>query len=449
MAFESLSDKLQNIFKNLRGKGRLSESDVKEAMKEVKRALLEADVNFKVVKEFIKTVTERSVGQDVLNGLNPAQMVIKIVREEMEQLMGSETTEIKLLSGNEITVLLMAGLQGAGKTTTTAKIAGKLKAKGKKPLLVACDVYRPAAIKQLQVNGEKQGVPVFSMGENHKPVNIAKAAMEHAKENGNNVVILDTAGRLHVDEDMMNELIEIKENLPITQTILVVDAMTGQDAVNVAQNFQEKVGIDGVILTKLDGDTRGGAALSIRAVTGCPILYIGMGEKLDDLQQFYPDRMTSRILGMGDVLTLIDKVQNAVDEEKAKEMEQKFRKAEFNFDDYLEQMSQVKKMGGLQDILSMLPGMGNQLKDIEIDEKQIGKTEAIIRSMTKEERANPDIVNPSRKKRIAKGAGVDIADVNKLYKQFEQGRKMMKQMSGMMGGKKKHGFGNFKLPFGL
>lgn len=449
MAFESLSDKLQNIFKNLRGKGRLSESDVKEAMKEVKRALLEADVNFKVVKEFIKTVTERSVGQDVLNGLNPAQMVIKIVREEMEQLMGSETTEIKLLSGNEITVLLMAGLQGAGKTTTTAKIAGKLKAKGKKPLLVACDVYRPAAIKQLQVNGEKQGVPVFSMGENHKPVNIAKAAMEHAKENGNNVVILDTAGRLHVDEDMMNELIEIKENLPVTQTILVVDAMTGQDAVNVAQNFQEKVGIDGVILTKLDGDTRGGAALSIRAVTGCPILYIGMGEKLDDLQQFYPERMTSRILGMGDVLTLIDKVQNAVDEEKAKEMEQKFRKAEFNFDDYLEQMSQVKKMGGLQDILSMLPGMGNQLKDIEIDEKQIGKTEAIIRSMTKEERANPDIVNPSRKKRIAKGAGVDIADVNKLYKQFEQGRKMMKQMSGMMGGKKKHGFGNFKLPFGL
>lgn len=449
MAFESLSDKLQNIFKNLRGKGRLSESDVKEAMKEVKRALLEADVNFKVVKQFIKTVTERSVGQDVLNGLNPAQMVIKIVREEMEQLMGSETTEIKLLSGTEITVLLMAGLQGAGKTTTTAKIAGKLKAKGKKPLLVACDVYRPAAIKQLQVNGEKQGVPVFSMGENHKPVNIAKAAMEHAKENGNNVVILDTAGRLHVDEDMMNELIEIKENLPITQTILVVDAMTGQDAVNVAQNFQEKVGIDGVILTKLDGDTRGGAALSIRAVTGCPILYIGMGEKLDDLQQFYPDRMTSRILGMGDVLTLIDKVQNAVDEEKAKEMEQKFRKAEFNFDDYLEQMSQVKKMGGLQDILSMLPGMGNQLKDIEIDEKQIGKTEAIIRSMTREERANPDIVNPSRKKRIAKGAGVDIADVNKLYKQFEQGRKMMKQMSGMMGGKKKHGFGNFKLPFGL
>lgn len=451
MAFESLSDKLQNIFKNLKSKGRLTEADVKEAMKEVKRALLEADVNFKVVKQFIKTVTDRAVGQDVLTGLNPGQMVIKIVREEMENLMGSETTEIKLLSGNEITVLLMAGLQGAGKTTTTAKIAGKLKAKGKKPLLVACDVYRPAAIKQLQVNGEKQGVPVFSMGENHKPVNIAKAAMEHAKENGNNVVILDTAGRLHVDEEMMNELIEIKSNLDITQTILVVDAMTGQDAVNVAQNFKEKVGIDGVILTKLDGDTRGGAALSIRAVTGCPILYIGMGEKLEDLQQFYPDRMTSRILGMGDILTLIDKAQNAVDEEKAKEMEQKLRKAEFNFDDYLDQMAQLKKMGGIQDLISMIPGVGSQLKDVDIDEKQMARTEAIIHSMTPEERANPDIVNPSRKKRIAKGAGVDIADVNKLYKQFEQARKMMKQMSGMMGGKKKRGFGlgNFKLPFGM
>lgn len=451
MAFESLSDKLQNIFKNLKSKGRLTEADVKEAMKEVKRALLEADVNFKVVKQFIKTVTDRAVGQDVLTGLNPGQMVIKIVREEMENLMGSETTEIKLLAGSEITVILMAGLQGAGKTTTTAKIAGKLKAKGKKPLLVACDVYRPAAIKQLQINGEKQGVPVFAMGENHKPVNIAKAGIEHAKENGNNVVILDTAGRLHVDEDMMNELIEIKENVEVTQTILVVDAMTGQDAVNVAQNFEEKIGIDGVILTKLDGDTRGGAALSIRAVTGRPILYIGMGEKLDDLQQFYPDRMTSRILGMGDILTLIDKAQSAVDEEKAKEMEQKLRKAEFNFDDYLEQMSQLKKMGGIQDLLSMIPGMGNQLKDIDIDEKQMARTEAIIHSMTREERANPDIVNPSRKKRIAAGAGVSVAEVNKLYKQFEQGRKMMKQMSGMMGGKGKRrgGFGNFKLPFGM
>ena len=452
MAFESLSDKLQNIFKNLKSKGRLTEGDVKEAMKEVKRALLEADVNFKVVKQFIKTVTDRAIGQDVLTGLNPGQMVIKIVREEMEALMGSETTEIKILPGNEITILLMAGLQGAGKTTTTAKIAGKLKAKGKRPLLVACDVYRPAAIKQLQINGEKQGVPVFSMGENHKPVNIAKAAIEHAKENGNNIVILDTAGRLHVDEDMMNELIEIKENINVTETILVVDAMTGQDAVNVAQNFQEKVGIDGVILTKLDGDTRGGAALSIRAVTGCPILYIGMGEKLEDLQQFYPDRMTSRILGMGDILTLIDKAQNAVDEEKAKEMEQKLRKAEFNFDDYLEQMAQLKKMGGIQDLLSMIPGVGSQVKDIDIDEKQMARTEAIIHSMTREERANPDIVSPSRKKRIAQGAGVDIAEVNKLYKQFEQARKMMKQMSSMMGGKKKRGLGalgNFKLPFGM
>ena len=417
MAFESLSDKLQNIFKNLKSKGRLTEGDVKEAMKEVKRALLEADVNFKVVKQFIKTVTDRAVGQDVLTGLNPGQMVIKIVREEMENLMGSETTEIKILPGSEITILLMAGLQGAGKTTTTAKIAGKLKAKGKRPLLVACDVYRPAAIKQLQINGEKQGVPVFSMGENHKPVNIAKAGIEHARENGNNVVIIDTAGRLHVDEDMMNELIEIKENVDV-----------------------------------LDGDTRGGAALSIRAVTGCPILYIGMGEKLEDLQQFYPDRMTSRILGMGDILTLIDKAQSAVDEEKAKEMEQKLRKAEFNFDDYLDQMAQLKKMGGIQDLLSMIPGMGSQLKDIDIDEKQMARTEAIIHSMTREERANPDIVSPSRKKRIAKGAGVDIAEVNKLYKQFEQARKMMKQMSGLMGGKKKKGFGglgNFKLPFGM
>lgn len=447
MAFESLSDKLQNIFKNLKSKGRLTEADVKEAMKEVKRALLEADVNFKVVKKFITSITDRAIGQDVLTGLNPGQMVIKIVREEMETLMGSETIEIKLLDGNNITVIMMAGLQGAGKTTTTAKIAGKLKSKGKEPLLVACDIYRPAAIKQLQVNGDKQGVPVFSMGDNHKPVNIAKAAIEHAKANQLNVVILDTAGRLHVDEDMMNELIEIRDNIDITQTILVVDAMTGQDAVNVAENFNSKVGIDGVILTKLDGDTRGGAALSIRAVTGRPILYIGMGEKLEDLEQFYPDRMTSRILGMGDILTLIDKAQDAVDEDKARELEQKFRKAEFNFDDYLDQMQQVKKMGGLSDILSMLPGMGSQLKDVQIDEKAIDRTEAIIHSMTKEERANPAVLNPSRKKRIASGAGVNISEVNKLCKQFEQGKKMMKQMSGLMGGKGKKG--KLKLPFGL
>ena len=426
MAFESLTDKLQNVFKNLRSKGRLTEADVKEAMKEVKRALLEADVNFRVVKSFVKTVTDRAIGQDVLTGLNPGQMVIKIVKEEMESLMGSEMTELVIKQGNEITVFLMAGLQGAGKTTTCAKIAGQLKKKGKKPLLVACDVYRPAAIKQLEVNGAKQGVPVFTMGDKQNPVDIAKASIEHAKENDNNIVILDTAGRLHVDESMMEELQNIKANVDVTQTVLVVDAMTGQDAVNVAKTFEEKVGIDGVILTKLDGDTRGGAALSIRAVTGKPILYVGMGEKLEDLQQFYPDRMTSRILGMGDVFTLIEKAENAVDEEEARKLEQKLRKAEFGFDDFLSQMQQIKKMGGLTDLLSMIPGVGSQ-------------------------RANPNILNPSRKKRIANGAGVKLQDVNKLCKQFEQSRKMMKQMNGMMGkgGRRKGGFnlGGMKLPF--
>lgn len=447
MAFESLSDKLQNIFKGLRSKGRLSEADVREAMKEVKRALLEADVNFRVVKQFIKTVNDRAVGQDVLNGLNPGQMVIKIVKEEMEALMGSTTTEIALKAGNEITVIMMAGLQGAGKTTTTAKIAAKMKQKGKKPLLVACDVYRPAAIKQLEVNGGKVGVPVFSMGDKVSPVNIARAAVEHAKAEGYNIVILDTAGRLHIDEGMMEELQAIKEQTEVHQTILVVDAMTGQDAVNVAQNFNEKVGIDGVILTKLDGDTRGGAALSIRSVTGKPILYIGMGEKLEDLQQFYPDRMTSRILGMGDVLTLIEKAQNAVDEEKAKALEQKIKKAEFGFDDWLDQMAQIKQMGGIADMLSMIPGMGSQMKNVEIDDKAFDRIESIIYSMTPQERSNPDILNPSRKKRIADGAGVPIAEVNRLVKQFEQARKMMKQMSGMMG--KKGGRRGFKLPFSL
>ena len=449
MAFENLSDKLQNIFKGLRSKGRLTEADVKEAMKEVKRALLEADVNFKVVKQFIKTVNERAVGQDVLSGLNPGQMVIKIVKEEMEALMGSTTTEIALKAGNEITIIMMAGLQGAGKTTTTAKIAGKMKQRGKKPLLVACDVYRPAAIKQLEVNGKKVGVPVFSMGDKVSPVNIAKAAVEHAKAEGHNIVILDTAGRLHIDEGMMEELQAIKENVDVHQTILVVDAMTGQDAVNVAQNFNEKVGIDGVILTKLDGDTRGGAALSIRSVTGKPILYIGMGEKLEDLQQFYPDRMTSRILGMGDVLTLIEKAQNTIDEEKAKEMEQKLRRAEFGFDDWLDQMAQIKQMGGIADMLSMIPGMGSQMKNVEIDDKAFDRMESIIYSMTPQERANPDILNPSRKKRIADGAGVPISEVNRIVKQFEQARKMMKQMSGMMGKKGGRRGGNLfgKLPF--
>ena len=451
MAFESLTEKLQNVFKNLRSKGRLTEADVKVALKEVKMALLEADVSFKVVKQFIKAVQERAIGQDVMNGLNPGQMVIKIVNDELVSLMGSETTEIALRPAGEITVIMMAGLQGAGKTTTTAKIAGKLKAKGRKPLLVACDVYRPAAITQLQINGEKQGVEVFAMGDKQNPVNIAKAAIEHAKNQNFNVVILDTAGRLHVDEDMMQELIQIKEEVQVDQTILVVDAMTGQDAVNVAESFNQKVGIDGVILTKMDGDTRGGAALSIRSVTGKPILYVGMGEKLEDLQQFYPDRMTSRILGMGDVFTLIEKAENAVDEEEARKLEQKLRKAEFGFDDFLSQMQQIKKMGGLTDILSMIPGVGSQLKNVDIDDGAMDSIEAIIYSMTPEERANPSILNPSRKKRIAAGAGVKLQDVNKLCKQFEQSRKMMKQMNGMMGkgGRRKGGFnlGGMKLPF--
>lgn len=450
MAFESLSDKLQNIFKNLRGKGRLTEEDVKAALKEVKIALLEADVNFKVVKDFVKKVNERAVGQDVMNSLTPGQMVIKIVNEELTNLMGSETTELKLLPDNQITVIMMMGLQGAGKTTTTAKIAGKLKAKGKRPLLVACDVYRPAAIEQLKINGEKQQVPVFSMGDKQKPLNIAKAAIEHAKKNNNNVVILDTAGRLHVDEDMMNELVEIRDNIELTQTVLVVDAMTGQDAVNVAKEFNEKIGIDGIIVTKLDGDTRGGAALSIKAITGKPILYIGMGEKLSDLEQFHPDRMASRILGMGDVLSLIEKAEQSIGQDKAKEMEQRLKKAQFTFDDYLEYMSQIKNMGGLSSLLSMMPGVGGKINDDMLpDEKQLGKIEAIIYSMTKEERSNPDVINPSRKQRIAKGAGVDISQVNKLVKQFEQARKMMKSMPGLMGGKGKKKRGGFKMPFGF
>ena len=453
MAFESLSEKLQNVFKNLRGKGRLSEADVKTALKEVKMALLEADVSFKVVKQFISSVQERAVGEEVLGSLQPGQMVIKIVNEEMIRLMGSETTEIALRPGTEISVIMMAGLQGAGKTTTTAKIAGKLKAKGRKPLLAACDVYRPAAIQQLQINGEKQGVPVFAMGENQNPVNIAKAAVEHAAKNGYNVVILDTAGRLHVDESMMEELVNIKAAVSVDQTILVVDAMTGQDAVNVASNFQDKVGIDGVILTKLDGDTRGGAALSIRAITGKPILYIGMGEKLSDLEQFYPDRMASRILGMGDILTLIEKAEMELDEEKAREMGQKLRKAEFDYNDFLDQMHQIKKMGGIGSIMSMMPGVG-QIKGgmPEVDEKAMDRVEAIILSMTKEERTNPGIMNPSRKQRIARGAGVDISEVNRLVKQFDQMKKMMKQLPGMMGGKKSRGglggmLGKFKMPF--
>ena len=448
MAFESLTDKLQNVFKNLRKKGRLTEADVKAALKEVKMALLEADVSFKVVKQFMKAVQERAVGQDVMSGLNPGQMVIKIVHEELVKLMGSETTEIAMRPGNEVTVLMMAGLQGAGKTTTAAKLAGKLKSKGRKPLLAACDVYRPAAIKQLQVNGEKQGVDVFAMGDKNSPVDIARAAYEHAKNEKYNVLILDTAGRLHIDEDMMKELEDVKAAVSVDQTILVVDAMTGQDAVNVAETFQNKVGIDGVILTKLDGDTRGGAALSIKAISGKPILYVGMGEKLSDLEQFYPERMASRILGMGDVMSLIEKAQANLDEEKAKEMEQKFRKNTFGFDDYLESMNQMKNMGGLSSVLSMLPGIGSQAKDLEsmVDEKELARKEAMILSMTPKERSNPDILNPSRKARIAKGAGVDIAEVNRMVKQFEQAKKMMKQMPGLMNGKGGKR-GRFKLPF--
>ena len=422
-------------------------------MKEIKRALLAADVNFKVVKNFIKNVQERAIGQDVMNGLNPGQMVIKIVNEELTSLMGSETTEIRLQPGSAITVIMMAGLQGAGKTTTTAKLAGKYKLKGKKPLLVACDVYRPAAIKQLQVNGEKQGVEVFSMGDSHKPADIARAALEHARKNGNNLVILDTAGRLHIDEDMMAELQEIKETVEVHQTILVIDAMTGQDAVNVAEEFNQKIGIDGVIVTKLDGDTRGGAALSVKAVTGKPILYVGMGEKLSDLEQFYPDRMASRILGMGDVLTLIEKAGAVIDEEKAKEMTRKMKKNQFDFDDFLESTKQMKKMGGLSGIMSMLPGMGAmgglggkkgmQLDDSQAEEaeKKMARMEAMIYSMTPAERRDPDLLNPSRKHRIAKGAGVDISEVNRMVKQFNEMKKMMKMIG--KGGKK----GKFRLPF--
>ena len=451
MAFD-LTEKLQNVFKNLRSKGRLTEEDVKAALKEVKMALLEADVNFKVVKNFVKKVQERAVGQDVLNSLTPGQMVVKLVNEELVALMGSETTEIALRPSNEITVLLMCGLQGAGKTTTTAKIAGKLKKKGRKPLLVACDVYRPAAIDQLKINGEKQDVEVFAMGTNHKPVDIAKAAMEHASKNGLNVVILDTAGRLHVDEDMMAELQEIQAGVAVDQKILVVDAMTGQDAVNVASTFNDKIGIDGVILTKLDGDTRGGAALSIKAVTGCPILFVGMGEKLSDLEQFHPDRMASRILGMGDVLTLIEKAEAEIDQDKAKEMEKKFRKAEFDFNDFLDQLAQMKKMGGMSGILGMLPGMGAlggkglKISDEQTSEaeKQMARMEAMIYSMTPEERENPDLMNPSRKHRIAKGAGVDISQVNRMVKQFNEMKKMMKSMNKMGRGGKK---GKFRLPF--
>ena len=449
MAFDSLTEKLNSIFRNLSGKGRLSESDVKSAMREVKMALLEADVNFKVVKQFVNSVQERAIGEEVMNGLNPAQMVIKIVNEEMTSLMGSETTELELQPGKQMTVIMMAGLQGAGKTTTAAKIAGKFKQKGKKPLLVALDIYRPAAIKQLQVNGEKQGVDVFTMGDKHDPADIAKAAIEHAAKNKENLVILDTAGRLQIDEAMMQELENIKKAVTVHQTILVVDAMTGQEAVNVAKTFDEKVGVDGVILSKMDGDTRGGAALSIKAVTGKPILYVGMGEKLSDLEQFYPDRMAGRILGMGDVLTLIDKAQQALDkqdEQESRDMVSHLKKGKFDFNDYLNSLKQMRKMGGLSSVLGMLPGLGMKKDQLEslVDDKQLKRTEAIVLSMTPEERMNPKLLTPQRKYRIAKGSGNDIADVKRFIKQFNQMSKMMKQAGGAKKGKKRRG-GN---PFG-
>ncbi len=450
MAFDSLTEKLQNVFKGLRSKGRLTEKDVKAALKEVKMALLEADVNFRVVKDFTNRITERCVGSDVLGGLNPAQTVIKIVNEELTALMGSEITEIQYQPGQAITVIMMCGLQGAGKTTTAAKLAGKMKLKGKRPLLVACDVYRPAAVDQLKVNGQKQEVPVFSMGTDNSPVDIAKAAISHAQSNNQNVVILDTAGRLHVDDDMMAELEQIKATVDVHQTILVVDAMTGQDAVNVASTFNDRIGIDGVILTKLDGDTRGGAALSIRAVTGKPILYVGMGEKLSDLEPFHPDRMASRILGMGDMLSLIEKAQDSFDQEEAKKLNQKAFKKGFDFNDYLTSMSQMKKMGGLGSILGMLPGMGlsaGQMDELkgQIDEKKLARTEAIIMSMTPEERSDPKLLSVSRKQRIAKGAGMDIAEVNRFIKQFNESAKLMKKMPGMLKGRRHGGLG--KLPF--
>ena len=438
MAFDSLTEKLNSIFSKLSGKGKLTESDVKAAMREVKMALLEADVNFKVVKQFVNSVQERAVGEEVMSGLNPAQMVIKIVNEEMTELMGSETTELQLQPGKQMTVVMMVGLQGAGKTTTAAKIAGKFKQKGKKPLLVALDIYRPAAIKQLQVNGEKQGVEVFTMGDRHKPADIARAAIEHAAKNKENLVILDTAGRLQIDEEMMKELEDIKKAVTVHQTILVVDAMTGQEAVNVAKTFDDKVGVDGVILAKMDGDTRGGAALSIKAVTGKPILYVGMGEKLSDLEQFYPDRMAGRILGMGDVLTLIDKAQQALDkqdEQESRDMVSHLKKGKFDFNDYLNSLKQMRKMGGLSSVLGMLPGLGikkDQLESI-IDDKQLKRTEAIVLSMTPEERMNPKLLTPQRKYRIAKGSGNDIADVNRFIKQFNQMSKMMKQAGGKKG----------------
>ena len=452
MIFEGLSDKLQNAFGKLRSKGKLTEADVKTAMREVKMALLEADVNFKVVKDFVKVVQERCVGEEVLKSLTPGQMVVKIVNEELTALMGDVQSKLTY-SPQPPTVIMMVGLQGAGKTTTSGKLGGYLKKDGKSPLLVACDVYRPAAIKQLQVVGEKLDLPVFTMGDQVSPVEIAKKALEHAKSHSNDVVIIDTAGRLHVDEVLMQELKDIKTQVNPQEILLVVDSMTGQDAVNVSESFNEILGVDGVVLTKLDGDTRGGAALSIRAVTQKPIKFIGMGEKLDNLEPFYPDRMASRILGMGDVLSLIEKAESALDLEKAKELGQKLKKNEMDFEDFLMQLEQVQNLGPLDKLLELVPGMGNlkgQIGDLDSKGKEINRTKAIIQSMTLEERRNPQILNASRKKRIARGSGTSVQDVNRLIKQFNEMKKKMKmfQSSGMMGKMKKGGFpGMPKLPF--
>ncbi len=447
--FEGLSEKLQETMKKLRGKGRVTEKDVKEMMREIKLALLEADVNFKVVKDFIARVSERAVGQDVLESLTPGQQVIKIVNDELIDLMGREQSKVSF-SPRPPTVFMMVGLQGSGKTTTSGKLANLMRKQGKSPLLVACDVYRPAAIKQLQVLGNQLGIPVFSMGDSLSPVDIAKASIEHAALKQHDLVIIDTAGRLHIDEELMDELFSIKNSVKPHEILLVVDSMTGQDAVNVADSFNKKLGVDGMVLTKLDGDTRGGAAISTKAVTGKPIKFVGMGEKLSDLEPFFPDRMVSRILGMGDVLSLIEKAQDAFDEKKAIEMEKKMRTMQFTFDDFLEQMQQVKKMGPLSQVLNMIPGMNAKaLQGVDLDgeEKNLARTEAIIKSMTKHERNDSSIINGSRRKRIAAGSGTSVQEVNKLLKSFEEMKKMFKMMSDMnKHGKKK--LGKFNFPIG-
>jgi len=447
VAFEGLSDRLQDIFRKLRGKGKITEEDVKVAMREVRLALLEADVNFKVVKDFVARVKERAIGQEVLGSLTPGQQIVKIVHDEMTELMGGSECKLNL-SSKPPTVIMAVGLQGAGKTTTVAKLAKTLIKQGRRPLLVACDIYRPAAIKQLQVLGEQTGSPVFSMGQQN-PVNIAQASLEHARSNNRDIVILDTAGRLHINEELMDELAGIKEQVKPDEILLIVDAMTGQDAVTVAESFHEQLGLTGVVLTKLDGDTRGGAALSVKAVTGCPIKFVGMGEKLDALEPFYPDRMASRILGMGDILSLVEKAQANFDQEKAREIERKIRKQEFTLEDFMEQMQQMRSMGPLEDLLGMIPGMNKQMKDIQgqVDEKEIARLEAIIQSMTPVERRDPGIISGSRKKRIARGSGTRVQEVNRLLKQFEESRKLMKQFADMGSKKGRRGMPPIKFPF--